>query len=358
MADNKEMIKKEISPSQRFTNKVIKSYAEGGNVDLSEEQSRRIQGYFVVIDSALRKADEDRQKKNFNNKNHDYDNPLAYNWNTLDFDERAARAMVASTKMGVDMTLPNMMTPVFFKNNDKQMYNISFIPGYRGREIIAFKYGLHIPESVIIQLVYKNDKFTPHFNDAKHDGDSYDFEVTNPFDRGALVGGFFYQIFNAKNGMKNKLYVLSLADIMKRKPEHASASFWGGPGYVYEKGKRVEKEIAGWLDEMAYKTVANYGFSRITIDPAKIDTNYQDLHAGNRSDERIMSDINAKANSGEVIDTTAEDTKETPAIPEHSQETQQPAPSIPPKSDAEFAHSQEPEAVSNKGEEQPPAIQF
>ena len=358
MVEKKEVAKKELSASQRFTNMVVKSYAEGGNVNLTDEQGRRIQGYFVVIDSALRKAEEDRQKKNANNSDHKYDNPLDYNWKTLDFDERAARAMVASTKMGVDMTLPNMMTPVFFKNNDKHMYSLSFIPGYRGREIIAFKYGLHIPESVIIQLVYKNDKFTPHFNDARHDGDSYDFEVTNPFDRGELVGGFFYQIFNGKSGQKNKLYVLSMADIMKRKPEHASANFWGGEGYTYDKGKRVKTQLPGWLDEMAYKTVANYGFSRITIDPDKIDTNYQDLHAGNRSDEQIMSDINAKANSGEVIDATAETVKDTPAIPEHSQEPQQPAPSIPPKSDAEFAHSQEPEAVSNKGEEQPPAIQF
>lgn len=357
MTDNKEIIKKEESSAVKFTNMVMNAYAEGGNVKLTDDQQRRIQSYFVVMDSALRKAEEDRQNKNANNKNHEYDNPLPYNWKTLNFDERAARAMVASTRMGVDMTLPNMMSPVLFKDNANQKYNFSLIPGYRGREIIATKYGLHVPDSVIIQLVYKNDKFIPHFNDAKHDGDSYDFEVTNPFERGELVGGFFYQIFNGKNGMKNKLYVLSLADIMKRKPEHASASFWGGTGYGYEKGKRVEKEVAGWLDEMAYKTVANYGYSRITIDPEKIDSNYQDLHSGNRSDERIMSDIRAKANTGEVIDIDAESAKEVPIIPEHTQDIPQPAPNIPPQTNDEFAHSQEPVAVSNL-EEQPPTISF
>ena len=80
----KEIIKKEESSAVKFTNMVMNAYAEGGNVKLTDDQKRRIQSYFVVMDSALRKAEEDRQNKNANNKNHEYDNPLPYNWKNIE----------------------------------------------------------------------------------------------------------------------------------------------------------------------------------------------------------------------------------------------------------------------------------
>ena len=49
----------------------------------------------------------------------------------------------------------------------------------------------------------------------------------NEFARGDIVGGFYYHIYQDKPE-KNKLVVMPLKEILKRKPQYASAEFWGG----------------------------------------------------------------------------------------------------------------------------------
>jgi hypothetical protein len=51
------------------------------------------------------------------------------------------------------------------KNNKTKKYDISFITRYRGLELKAKKYGLDVPDAVIVELVHAND----HFKSIKKD---------------------------------------------------------------------------------------------------------------------------------------------------------------------------------------------
>ncbi|MBT9156950.1 MAG: hypothetical protein DDT37_01947 [Firmicutes bacterium] len=81
--------------------------------------------------------------------------------------------------------------------------------------------------------------------------------------------------------MKNKLIIMPLRDIMKRRPAYASAEFWGGKVKKWEGGKQVEVESAGWLEEMCLKTVKRevYSAKHIPRDPRKIDEDYHFMRA-------------------------------------------------------------------------------
>ena len=99
---------------------------------------------------------------------------------------------------------------------------------------------------------------------------------------------------------------MTMKDVNKRKPEYASANFWGGKTTVWESGKKVEKEVEGWLDEMVYKTIVREVFSpkHILLDPQKIDDNYQymKMREAKIAEMEAQADAEAQAN-GRIIDT-------------------------------------------------------
>lgn len=304
MTENKELqtTDKNIPVGERFLSLIIAQASDGINdFNLNARTKTLIKTYFMAIDTSLKKAEVERVNKNANNSDHKYDNEIPYNWKTLNITVETARQLASSAKLGFDMSLPNMLSPVFFKNNKEQKYELSLIPGYKGRELVAMKYALNVPKAVRIQLVYSTDKFIPHLDGTS--GDSYEFEMTMPFDRGDFVGAFAYEIY--EDTTMNKLSILSKADIEKRKPAHASANFWGGTGTAYEKGQRVSKEIPGWFDEMAYKTMANYVFKRMTIDPSKVDDSYRSVSAIDNTEAQLKEVIDENANV-EDIDIHAE----------------------------------------------------
>jgi recombination protein RecT len=144
-------------------------------------------------------------------------------------------------------------------------------------ELKAKKYGLDIPDHVVVELVYSTDKFKPYKKDRNNQIESYDFEITDVFNRGQVVGGFYYHIFT-EAPEKNKLVVMTYADILKRKPQYASVEFWGGEKDVWENNKKVGKEtVEGWHDKMCWKTVYRAAYRDITIDSQKIDDDYLKL---------------------------------------------------------------------------------
>jgi recombination protein RecT len=134
---------------------------------------------------------------------------------------------VAAVKLGLDPLQPNHINLIPYANKTTQVYDIGMILGYKGLEIKAHKYGLDVPDSTTIELIYSTDKFRPIKKDARTAIESYEFEITNAFERGTVIGGFYYHSYN-DNPSKNKLVILSLKDIEKRKPKTASVEFWGG----------------------------------------------------------------------------------------------------------------------------------
>jgi len=281
-----ELAKKEESLSTRFMTAITKEFTSAVDAPaLTSHQRRLAQNYFIALDQALEKAEQRRNSKK---------NDLPVTWANVNM-QQLALDVVAAARVGLDPAQPNHINVVPYKNNKTGKYDIGFIDGYRGIELKAIKYGLDVPDGVIVELVYANDTFKPIKKDHRNKVESYEFEVSSPFDRGEIVGGFYYHAYK-NNPEKNKLVVMSLKDILKRKPEYASKEFWGKDG---------------WYEKMCHKTIHRAAYRDITIDSQKIDDDYLRLKKQEElfSDREIEAVIEAEAN-GPVIDIEYTETEE------------------------------------------------
>ncbi len=292
--------KEHLEASKRFTERVLNEFGSSisGALQVTEFQKSLIQGYFIEIDRVLKKAEEERLRKNAANADHKYDNNLAFSWNTVNLNDLAIDLMHYA-RVGLDMTQDNMLFPIPFKNNKRECYDITLMEGYNGKRYIGEKYALDVPTSVTVEVVYSTDVFRPIKKGENTRTESYYFEITNPFDRGDIVGGFAYLEFS--DASKNKLVIMSMKDVMKRKPQHASINFWGGKQKIWENGKQVEVEAEGWLDEMVRKTIIREAYSakHLPRDPKKVDDSYQymKLREARFAEIEAQQEISAKANS-------------------------------------------------------------
>jgi len=323
VSEETQVAKQEESMSTRFMNAVVREFSGSvGEVALTNFQKRLAQNYFIAVDQALVKAEQRRDNKK---------NNLPITWGNVDM-KQLALDVVAAARVGLDPAQPNHINMVPYRNNRTKKYNIGFIDGYRGIEMKAVKYGLDIPDDVTIELVYANDTFKPIKKDHRNKVESYEFEVSNPFDRGEIVGGFYYHAYK-NNPEKNKLVVMSLKDILKRKPEYASKEFWGKDG---------------WYEKMCHKTIHRAAYRDITIDSQKIDDDYLRLKKQEElfSDREIEAEIEAEAN-GPVIDIEYTETEEvvTDGEPE------------PEKNEKPAKATQKPPEKAQKGQREDPGQQ-
>lgn len=305
----------QLAMSEKFTNKVLKEF--GGNISgamqVTDYQRTLIQGYFIAIDRALKTAEEERLRKNASNSDHKWDNDLPVNWNTVNLNDLALD-LVHYARMGLDMMQENMLFPIPYKNNKRNWYDVNLMEGYNGIRYIAEKYAVEVPTAVTVEVVYNSDVFHPIKKGKDNRVENYEFEITNAFDRGTIVGGFAYLEFS--DPTKNELIIMSMRDIEKRKPAYASANFWGGKKKEKVNGKWEEVETEGWLDEMVRKTIIREAFSakHLPRDPKKIDDAYQyaKLREARYAEIEAQSEIDANANTI-LIDTTP-----TAALPEQA----------------------------------------
>ena len=308
----------ELTPSTRFTNSVVKHYQNhAGVVELNEFQKQLIQGYFVAIDRVLAATEEERNRKNANNKDPKYNNNVPCTWQNIDM-EQLALDVVHYSKMGLDMMQENHLFAIPYKNNKKGKYDMTLMIGYSGKELIAKKYALEPPKAVTVELVYSTDTFIPIKKGEGQTVESYEFKINNPFDRGEILGGFGYIEYD--DPAKNKLIIMTKAQIEKRKPKYASANFWGGVATSYENGKKVETQVDGWYDEMCLKTLKRevYSSKHIVRDTSKIDDSYRYMKVREAQVAEIEANAEIAANANTIIiDTVSE------PIPQ-PQPTQQP----------------------------------
>ena len=294
---NGQVAKVQLSHSERFAQAVEREFSgNAGQIVLTSFQRKLCQNYFIKIDSILKDAELKRQKKA-----EKYRDPLALTWENMNM-QKLAVDVIAFSGVGLDPTQPNHINPIPYKNNGLNKYDIVFIPGYKGIELKAKKYGFNVPDDVIVELVCKNDVFKVFKKDLKNKVEGYQFDIADSFDRGEIVGGFYYHVYFDKPE-KNKLRVFTLKDIEKRKPDYASADFWGGEKDKYVNGQKQGKEtVEGWFEEMAYKTIYRAAFSAITIDSEKIDENYMAVIQKEQEtrDFQISNEIATKANRGEI----------------------------------------------------------
>lgn len=272
---NTAVAKNEQADSERFINLCMReitgivpqSQQEG---DILNFRRRMLGNYKIALDLKFKELEAQRISKNAMIKDESKKELLEYAWKNVEM-ENLIKNVYNYSFIGLDPLVPNHvnMYPVKTKAGK---WGIVFIKGYVGLEIIARKYGMDTPDDIIVDIVYKNDSFVPIKKDVSNNVESYKFEISNPFDRGEIVGGFYYfQYFRQPD--KNKLKVMSIKDIMKRKPKYASTDFWGGDKDVWENGKKTDKKehIEGWLDEMVMKTLKRAAWNSIPIDSSKMD---------------------------------------------------------------------------------------
>lgn len=260
------------TPATKFTNMVTKEFNNnvGAPIAMTDYQKRLIQNYFVSMDLALKTAEANRMKKSVDKRDE-----LPVTWNNINL-ESLSQNVVAYSKIGLDPLQPNNLFMIPYKNNTSKKYDITFMPGYNGLELKAKKYGFEVPDFIIIEVVHKNDTFKPIKRDKDHPVETYTFTTAeNPFDRGEIVGGFYFYQYKDQPEM-NKIRWFNMAEIEKRKPKYASPEFWGGEKDEWKDGKKTGKKekIEGWLGEMVYKTICRAAYNAITIDSQKIDDSF------------------------------------------------------------------------------------
>ena len=285
--------------SERFMQKVIHEFSGSvGEFQITEYQRQLIQGYFIGVDRALKTAEAERVRKNENNRDHKYDNAVPVTWANVNMADLALD-VVHYARLGLDTMQANFITPIPYLNKKAGRYDINLMLGYNGIKYIAEKFALCPPKSVTIELVYSTDNFKPYKKGRDNDVESYDFEITNPFDRGHIIGGFGYIEYD--DPKKNELVLMSMKDIEKRKPEYASANFWGGKANEWKNGKKVEVDKDGWLDEMCRKTLIRevYSPKHILLDPRKVDDSYQYMKQREEKLQAVQEDMQT------IIDVTA-----------------------------------------------------
>lgn len=293
--------------SRRFTEMVIREYvstAAPGALQFTEQQRRLVQGYFVTIDRMLKASEENRVRKNNSNSDHKYDNALQYSWNTINMSSLALD-VARYARMGLDMQEKNHLFPIPYANKKTGKYDISFTVGYSGIQYIAQKYAMNPPKSVTVEVVYTNDVFKAIKKGRTNPIESYEFDIANPFDRGKVVGGFGYiEYYNTE---QNKLIIMSEAAILKRMGKNANPEFWGTEATgkkstVWENGKKVQKDVDGWYDEMVLKTLIRevYSSKYIPRDPSKMDDDYQYLKEREVIYAQAETDSEAQENANKI----------------------------------------------------------
>lgn len=312
----KDLEKVEENMSERFTTAVLKEFGTNtGAIKPTEYQKSLVQGYFIAVDHMLLDLEAERERKNNKNTNHNFDNPVAYNWSNVNM-QSLARDVMCYSKMGLDMLADNHLFAIPYKNNKTKKYDLGFIKGYNGIKMLVEKYALVKPKVVTIEVVYSNDTFKPLKKCRGNDVESYEFDIPNAFERGKIIGGFGYVEY--EDASKNKIFVMTMADIEKRKPKYAAAEFWGGEKDEYDNGKKTGKkiEIEGWQDEMVYKSLIRHVYGKLPLDPQKIDDAYRYIQSreSEYKDMEVADEVASNANK-ETINITPDKQETTHELP-------------------------------------------
>lgn len=274
------------SPSVRFQNAIMREFSNNPmKLSLTGFQQKLIQNYFIKIDQTLKATELKRMAKS-----EQYREALAYTWANVNM-AKLTIDVVAYSSVGLDPMQKNHINIIPYKNTGSNKYDLNFMMGYNGIELKAKKYGLEIPDDIICEVVYSSDIFKPLKKDLNNSIEGYVFEITNSFERGEIVGGFWYKVFH-ENPEKNKLKIFNKSDIEKRKPKYASAEFWGGEKAVYQNNQKVGTEtIEGWYYEMVEKTVKRNAWDSIVIDSEKIDDHLVQIASNDYNTKQIESDL-------------------------------------------------------------------
>jgi len=237
-------IKPADGAAQRFTAIVLREFngLTGTDLGLNDFQKKLAQHLFVKVDIALKSFEAKRKGSSV----------APYTWANVNLDKLAVDA-IYRIDLGLDALIPNHIHPVPYFNERAGKYDLDLRVGYAGKDYYHRKFAVDPPVTVVYELVYSTDKFRPI---KLSDGVSkYEFEITQPFARGDVVGGFGYVIYDDLR--KNQLIIVSEEDFERSRKLARSTEFWDN-----------------YPIEMRLKTLVHRVTDKIPLDPTKTNKSY------------------------------------------------------------------------------------
>lgn len=243
---------------------------------------------FLKVDEALRDADQRR----LDQKNADKVTP--YIWNNINV-QKLALNTVHVVGLGLDPILPNHVHAVFYWNRRDGKYDCALQRGYAGKDLCARTMTLDPqPIDIVYHLVHERDKFVPVWRSDDQPGDRYIFETPEPFNRGQVIGGFGYVVYD--DPRKNRLYLVPPEEFKLAEKVSKTDKFWKGDS----------------RERMQYKTVVNRVADKLPIDPRKVNARSYAYVTGQEHetvDDEMTAEMAGAANEGPIIDIVPEPPK-------------------------------------------------
>ena len=249
MAKKEEKALQKVNPtmSERFTSMVVREFGSTvGKLQLDPYQQRLAQHLFVAVDNALKTLEAKRLDQGGKGT------PMV--WSNINMEKLAIDA-VHRIELGLDALIPGHVYPIPYYNRRLGKYDLDLRIGYVGKDYYRRKMAVEEPVDIIYELVHETDEFQPIKRSIENPIESFTFNVTNPFNRGKVIGGFGYIMY--ENPLKNSLVLVSKEDFDKSRAKAQSDQFW----------KQYEKE-------MQVKTLVHRVTSKLPVDPAKVNTSY------------------------------------------------------------------------------------
>lgn len=271
--------------SEKFVVAVQQQFvAEMGNqLTFSDYQKTLAQHLFLKVDAILKDFEAKRLQKNEEKK-------LPFIWDNVNM-RKLALDSVHRVQLGLDALIPNHIHPVPYFNSKEGKYDLDLRVGFKGKSYYRSEVAVEQPVKIIYELVYTTDKFVPIKKSITNDVESYEFEITEPFDRGEIRGGFGYIMF--EDPKKNVLVLVSEKEFLKAKGMAQSDTFW-----------------SKFPVEMRLKTLVHRTTDYLDIDPRKVNgasyyyVENQELEEP-QADDGVKQEIKANANR-KVIDIDSE----------------------------------------------------
>lgn len=302
-AENKET--KQVTVMQepasaRFVAQVQRQFtAEIGNpMAFTEYEKTLAQHLFLKVDSTFKELETKRT---------DVNKPTI-TWDNINTQKLALDA-VHRINLGLDALIGGHIYPIPYLNGRTKKYDVDLRIGYIGKDYYRRQNAVEIPIDIRYELVYSTDNFKAIMKSFSNPIEFYEFEITNPFDRGEVVGGFGYIMF--LDPKKNKLVLVTEKDFKKSESLAQSKDFW-----------------SKHPNEMKYKTLVNRVTDKLPLDPKSVNSaSYAYVEAQeNDAETRAESEINENANkipidieSGEIIDLPQIKEPETEKKPDKKQ---------------------------------------
>jgi len=298
MAGKKQEITKPTS--ERFTNAVLAEFTQNAGEIMAwgPHQKMLAQHLYIKIDTQLAELEAKRIKNNETKK-------MPIKWENINM-QKLAVDTIRRIELGLDALAPNHISPIPYLNGKTDKYDLDLRIGYEGKMFYRREIAIDPPKDVRIELVYSADEFKPNMKSVKNQVESYEFRVINAFDRGDVVGGFGYIIYDDET--KNKLIFVTKKDFEKSEKK-GNVTFW-----------------KGYPDNMRYKTIVHRVADKLGIDPKKMNAAVADAESQDERDFEREVDENANKTvidiDGEKVDTESGEVVEEAQNSEEPQTTE------------------------------------